>query len=234
MIFNVLTLFPEMFDAMNHSIMLKGQDKGLIELNLINIRDYSTNKHKKVDDYPYGGGAGMVMQVQPIYDALQSIENTGPVVYLTPKGKTLTQAILVDLAQEDHITFLCGHYEGVDQRVIDACVTHEVSIGDYVLTGGELPAMVMMDGIARLREGVLGRAVSFQEESHYSGLLEHAHYTRPAVILDRPVPEVLLSGNHKLIEDYRHQESLTLTKERRPDMYHKYIAANENKKKKKK
>lgn len=227
--FNILTLFPEMFEALNHSIIARAKDKGRVELNLLNIRDYSTNKHKKVDAYPYGGGAGMVMQVQPIYDALESLEDKGRVVYLTPKGKTLDQALLIDLSKASTLTLLCGHYEGVDQRIIDACVTDEISAGDYVLTGGELPAMLVVDGVSRLLEGVLAKDVSFEDESHYSGLLEYPHYTRPAQILGREVPEVLMSGNHKAIEEYRLLESLKLTRQRRPDMFELWLSKDKSK-----
>lgn len=222
--FHVLTLFPEMFETLSHSILKRAQEDELIHLNVVNIRDYSTNKHKKVDDYPYGGGAGMVMQVQPIVDALEALPKR--VIYLTPKGKVFNQAIANDLAQEEELVFLCGHYEGIDQRVIDHYVTDEISIGDFVLTGGELPAMVMIDAIARLKDGVLGKNVSYEDESHYNGLLEYPHYTRPADYNGMKVPEVLLSGNHKLIEAYRREESLRLTAERRPDMIKKFIRDN--------
>lgn len=219
--FHVLTLFPEMFDAMKHSIIKRAQDDSLIDLNIINIRDFSTNKHHKVDDYPYGGGAGMVMQVQPIADALRDLPKR--VVYLTPKGKVFNQSIAKSLAEESSLVLLCGHYEGVDQRVIDKYVTDEISIGDYVLTGGELPAMILIDAIARLKDGVLGQNVSYEDESHYNGLLEYPHYTRPAEYDGMGVPEVLLSGNHKKIEDYRLEESIKITSERRPDMIEAYM-----------
>jgi len=218
--FHVLTLFPEMFDTMNHSIMKRAQEQSLINLNIVNIRDFSLNKHKKVDDYPYGGGAGMVMQMQPIVDALKTV--SGRVIYLTPKGQVFDQALAKELALEDELVFLCGHYEGIDQRIIDHYVTDEVSIGDFVLTGGELPAMVMMDAVARLKEGVLGQNISYEDESHYNGLLEYPHYTRPSNYEGMLVPDVLISGNHKKIEDYRLEESIKLTAERRPDMIEKY------------
>ncbi len=218
--FNILTLFPEMFDVLSHSILGRAQKEGLIELNTLNIRDFSKNKHHKVDDYPYGGGAGMVMTVQPIADCIESLElkESSRVVYLSPKGKVLDQSLANALALEDEITILCGHYEGVDQRVIDHYVSDEISIGDYVLTGGELPAMVLVDSISRLREGVLGKNISYEDESHYNGLLEYSHYTRPYEYDGKTVPKVLISGNHKKIDEHRHQESLRLTKERRPDM----------------
>ncbi|MCH4888704.1 tRNA (guanosine(37)-N1)-methyltransferase TrmD [Acidaminobacter sp. JC074] len=226
--FHVLTLFPEMFETMNHSIMKRAQDQSLISLNVINIRDFSTNKHKKVDDYPYGGGAGMVMQVQPIADALET--TSGRVIYMTPKGRVFDQVFAKELALEEEIVFLCGHYEGVDQRVIDKYVTDEVSIGDFVLTGGELPAMVMMDAVARLKDGVLGQNVSYEDESHYNGLLEYPHYTRPADYEGMKVPDVLLSGNHQKIEDFRLEESIKLTASRRPDMIKKYAKRDLSKK----
>lgn len=228
MIFNVLTLFPQMFEALNHSMIGKAKEKALIEMNLVNIRDFSTNKHHKVDDYPYGGGAGMVMQVQPILDSLKSLKNKGKVIYLSPKGKTLSQDMLIQWSNEEAITLLCGHYEGVDQRVIDHFVDLEISIGDYVLTGGELPAMVIIDGVARLKEGVLNKNVSYEDESHYNGLLEYPHYTRPADFMGLEVPEVLLSGNHAAIEAYRFKESLKVTKDRRPDMYEKWLKKEKN------
>lgn len=220
--FNILTLFPEMFETLSHSIMKRAQSSDLIEINTVNIRDFSTNKHKKVDGYPYGGGAGMVMKIQPIGDAINSLDSKARVIYLTPKGKTFDQKLACELALEDEITLLCGHYEGVDQRVIDQYVTDELSIGDYVLTGGELPAMVLIDSIARLRDGVLGQNVSYEDESHYNGLLEYNHYTRPSNFEGLKVPDVLLSGNHKVIDDYRLEESIRITAERRPDMITKW------------
>jgi len=219
--FHVLTLFPDMFESLSHSIIKRAQDNELVELDVINIRDYSTNKHKKVDAYPYGGGAGMVMQVQPIADALKKLPKR--VVYLTPKGKTFNQQMACELANEDELVLLCGHYEGIDQRVIDKYITDEISIGDYVLTGGEIPAMVLIDAISRLNDGVLGQNVSYEDESHYSGLLEYPHYTRPADYEGDTVPEVLLSGNHSHIELYRFEESIKLTAKRRPDMLNAYI-----------
>jgi len=225
--FNVLTLFPEMFDSLSHSILKRAQEQEIIDINTLNIRDFSTNKHKKVDDYPYGGGAGMVMKIQPIKDALLSLEGESNkkrsrVIYLTPKGKVFNQQLACELALEDELTLLCGHYEGVDQRIIDQYVTDEISIGDYVLTGGELPAMVLIDSVARLRDGVLGQNVSYEDESHYNGLLEYPHYTRPADFEGQKVPDVLLSGNHKLIEEHRLEESIRLTQERRPEMIEKW------------
>jgi tRNA (guanine37-N1)-methyltransferase len=208
---------------MGESIIGRAVDNNLLELNIMNIRDYTKNKHKKVDDYPYGGGAGMVMQADPIFNALENIDTKNSrILYMTPKGKVFNQDLAIELSKEEHIVFLCGHYEGVDQRVIDHWVTDEVSIGDYVLTGGELPAMVMIDSIARMIPGVLGQKVSYMDESIYSGLLEYPHYTRPSEYRDMPVPEVLLSGNHKRIEEWRMEKSLEITRKRRPDMYKKY------------
>lgn len=232
--FNILTLFPEMFDSLSHSILKRAQVDNLIQIETINIRDFSTNKHKKVDDYPYGGGAGMVMQVQPIKDALDSISDKGRVIYLTPKGKVLTQEMACDLANESNLTLICGHYEGIDQRIIDHYVSDEISIGDYVLTGGELPAMVLVDTVSRLKDGVLGQNVSYEDESHYNGLLEYNHYSRPANYDGMTVPDVLLSGNHQLIEDHRFEESIRLTIERRPDMIVKWLENTDLSKKEKK
>lgn len=220
--FHVLTLFPEMFEVMKLSIIGRAQSNQQIEINTINIRDFSTNKHHKVDDYPYGGGAGMVMQAQPIIDAVSSLNSKARVIYLTPKGKIFNQSMANELAEEESLILLCGHYEGVDQRAIDLCVTDEISIGDYVLTGGELPAMVLIDALSRLNKGVLGKEVSFEDESHYNGLLEYAHYTRPAEVEGLDVPEVLLSGHHQKIEEHRMIESLEITKKRRPDMFMKW------------
>ena len=219
--FYVLTLFPEMIiPGLNHSIIKRAIDNNIITINCINIRDFSTNKHKKVDDYPYGGGCGLVMQPQPIYDAYKSIaginKNT-TICYLTPKGRPFTQMIAKQYAKQKDIVFLCGHYEGIDQRVIDEIVTDEVSIGDYILTGGELAAMVIIDATARLVPNVLKKEAT-QNESFENGLLEYPQYTRPPLFLGKQVPLVLLSGNHKQIEQYRHEQSVELTKKRRPDL----------------
>ena len=223
---NILTLFPEMFDIFNHSIIGKAQEKDLVKIKAINIRDFTKNKHKKVDDYPFGGGAGMLMTPQPIYDTYKYIVEThnieNPrVVYLTPKGQVYKQEIASDLSLSEDIILLCGHYEGIDQRVIDLIVTDEVSIGDYVLTGGELPALIMIDSISRLIPGVLSQNESFEEESFKDNLLEYPHYTRPREFMGISVPAVLLSGNHKKIEKWRFEESIKITKERRPDLYKK-------------
>lgn len=216
--FNVLTLFPEMFSALDESIIGRGKEKGLIDINLINIRDFSKNKHKKVDDTPYGGGAGMVMEPTVVYDAYCSVkEPNAKVIYMSPQGKTLNQQMVQDLAKEENIILLCGHYEGIDQRVIDEIVDEEISIGDYVLTGGELPAMVLIDSVSRYVEGVL-KEDSIQEESFTDGLLEYPQYTRPEVFLGKRVPEVLLSGHHENIKKWRRNQSIINTYLKRPDL----------------
>ena len=216
--FNVLTLFPEMFSALDESIIGRGKEKGLIDINLINIRDFSKNKHKKVDDTPYGGGAGMVMEPTVVYDAYCSVkEPNAKVIYMSPQGKTLNQQMVQDLAKEENIILLCGHYEGIDQRVIDEIVDEEISIGDYVLTGGELPAMVLIDSVSRYVEGVL-KEDSIQEESFTNGLLEYPQYTRPEIFLGKRVPEVLLSGHHENIKEWRKNQSIINTYLKRPDL----------------
>ena len=216
--FNVLTLFPEMFSALDESIIGRGKEKGLIDINLINIRDFSKNKHKKVDDTPYGGGAGMVMEPTVVYDAYCSVkEPNAKVIYMSPQGKTLNQQMVQDLAKEENIILLCGHYEGIDQRVIDEIVDEEISIGDYVLTGGELPAMVLIDSVSRYVEGVLKKD-SIQEESFTNGLLEYPQYTRPEIFLGKRVPEVLLSGHHENIKEWRKNQSIINTYLKRPDL----------------
>ncbi|SHJ95968.1 tRNA (guanosine(37)-N1)-methyltransferase TrmD [Paramaledivibacter caminithermalis] len=222
MIIDILTLFPQMFTAiMNESIVGRAQEKGIIEINPINIRDFSKDKHKRVDDYPYGGGSGMVLMNQPLFDAMELLtrdKENSKIIYLTPKGKTFNQEIAKSLSLEKNLIFICGHYEGIDQRFIDEWVTDEISIGDYVLTGGELPAMVLIDSIVRLVPGVLNKNESFIDESFYSGLLEYPHYTRPKDYKGHCVPEILLSGNHKLINEWRTKESIKITIERRPDL----------------
>lgn len=216
--FNVLTLFPEMFSALDESIIGRGKEKGIIDINLINIRDFSKNKHKKVDDTPYGGGAGMVMEPTVVYDAYCSVKEPNvKVIYMSPQGKTLNQQMVQDLAKEENIILLCGHYEGIDQRVIDEIVDEEISIGDYVLTGGELPAMVLIDSVSRYVEGVL-KEDSVQEESFTDGLLEYPQYTRPEVFLGKRVPEVLLSGHHENIKKWRRNQSIINTYLKRPDL----------------
>ena len=231
--FDILTLFPEMFDNFkSESIIGRAVKNNLIEINTINIRDFSDNKHKKADDYPFGGGSGMVMLAQPIYDAYLSIvdglDYKPTVIYLSPKGSVLTQQSALKIAEEKHVILLCGHYEGVDQRVLDKIVDYEISIGDYVLTGGEIPAMAVIDCVSRLIPGVLQNENSAVEESHSNNLLEYPQYTRPAEFMGEQVPEVLLSGNHKLIQEWRHEQSVEVTKKKRPDLYERYIKDRDN------
>lgn len=226
--FTILTLFPEMvMSGLNESIIGRAKEKGIIDIEAVNIRDYTEDKHKKVDDYPYGGGAGMVMQAQPIYDAHKAVtvnmEGTVRTVYLTPQGRTFNQDMAVELAKTDNLVLLCGHYEGVDERVLEEIVTDYVSIGDFVLTGGELPAMVMVDAISRMVPGVLTNDESGTTESFHNYLLEYPQYSRPEEWHGKKVPEVLLSGHHKNIEDWRLKESVKRTRERRPDLYEKYL-----------
>lgn len=232
---DVLTLFPGMFAGpMGESIIGKAREKDLLEMNVSNFRDYSDNKHHTVDDYPYGGGAGMLLKAQPIFDNLAAIEQATPttkkrVILLDPAGKKFDQKMAEEFSQEEHLIFICGHYEGYDER-IRTLVTDEVSLGDYVLTGGELGAMVMIDATVRLLPEVLGNETSAQTDSHSTGLLEHPQYTRPADFRGLAVPEVLLNGNHKLIEEWRLKESLRRTYTRRPDMLAKLDLTPEMKK----
>lgn len=231
---HVMTLFPEMFSGpLGSSIIKRAREDEKLSIEYYQIRDYSTNKHQKVDDYPYGGGSGMVMTPQPIVDAYREIiKNNKPqkprVIYLSPKGKRFSQEMAMELSQEEELIFLCGHYEGVDQRVIDEIITDEVSIGDYVLTGGELPAMVMIDAICRLIPGVLSGPQAYEEESIHSGLLEYPQYTRPPNFEGKEVPKILLSGDHEKIRKWRRRESLILTKERRPDLFQKIPLSKED------
>ena len=219
--FDVLTLFPEMFDVLDKSIIGRAKEKELINVNLINIRDFSKNKHKKVDDTPYGGGDGMVMMPDVVYDAYKSVKDeNSKVIYMTPQGKKLDQQKVEELAKQEHLILLCGHYEGIDQRVLDTIVDEEISIGDYVLTGGELPAMVLIDSVSRYVEGVLKEG-STKEESFSEGLLEYPQYTRPEVFEGIKVPEVLLSGHHENIDKWRREQSLKITKIKRPDLLKK-------------
>lgn len=230
--YHVLTLFPDMIEhAMGHSITGRALENGILNMDVINIRDFSENKHNKVDDYPYGGGAGMVMQPGPVFGAYEKvIENiakkgrTGKpkVVYMTPQGKVFEQKIAKEFAKEEDLVILCGHYEGIDERVLEEIVDENISIGDYVLTGGELPALVIMDSIARLLPGVLHNEESAQGESFSENLLEYPQYTRPVEWHGKRVPDVLLSGHHANIEKWRHQQSLERTKERRPDLLDMY------------
>lgn len=217
--FDVLTLFPEMFEPIKHSIINRAVEKNVIDINLINIRDFSKDKHNHVDDTPYGGGAGMVMQADVVYDAYNSIEGkeNAKVIYLTPKGQTLNQSKVRELSKEDHLILLCGHYEGIDQRVLDEIVDEEISVGDYVLTGGELPAMVVVDSVSRYVNGVLSEG-STNEESFSNNLLEYPQYTRPENFNGKSVPEVLTSGNHQEIAKWRFEQSLITTYKKRPDL----------------
>ncbi|MEH7032342.1 tRNA (guanosine(37)-N1)-methyltransferase TrmD [Priestia megaterium] len=231
---DVLSLFPSMFDGVfGESILKKAQEKNAVELNVVNFREYSTNKHQNVDDYPYGGGAGMILTPQPIFDAVEKLTETAKkprVVLLCPQGERYTQAKAEELAAEEHLIFICGHYEGYDERIREQLVTDEISIGDYVLTGGELGAMVVIDSVVRLLPDVLGNNHSAVQDSHSTGLLEHPHYTRPADFRGLTVPEVLMSGNHKKIEQWRQKESLKRTLLRRPDMLEKMELTEEQKK----
>ena len=219
--FDILTLFPEMFSSLEQSIIGRAVENEQISINLINIRDFSTDKHKKVDDTPYGGGAGMVMMPDVIYSAYKSLESSdAKVIYMSPKGKTLNQEKVEELSKENHLIILCGHYEGIDQRVLDKIVDEEISIGDYVLTGGEIPAMVLIDSVSRYVKGVL-KEDSIKEETFSNGLLEYPQYTRPEIFQGERVPEVLLSGNHQEIDKWRKEKSLEITKKNRPDLLKK-------------
>lgn len=216
--FDVLTLFPEMFECLNNSIIGRAIEKELIDINLINIRDFSNNKHKKVDDTPYGGGSGMIMMPDVVYRAFKSVKTqNSKVIYMTPQGKKLNQKKVEELAKQEHLIILCGHYEGIDQRVLDKIVDEEISIGDYILTGGELPAMVLMDSVSRYIKGVLNEN-SIKEESFTNGLLEYPQYTRPEIFEGEKVPDILLSGHHENIEKWRKEKSLEITKKKRPDL----------------
>ena len=228
--FDVLTLFPEMFEPIKQSILGKAEEKQLIDINLINIRDFSKNKHKKVDDTPYGGGAGMIMQADVVYDAYKSIKDEhAKVIYLTPQGKVLNQKKVEELSKEEHLILLCGHYEGIDQRVIDRIVDEEISIGDYVLTGGEIPAMVLIDSVSRYVDGVLSED-STSEESFSQGILEYPQYTRPETFEGVKVPEILLSGHHENINKWRRCEALKNTYLKRPELLKNVELSEEDKK----
>ena len=223
---DILTLFPDMFRAITEESMLgRACEKGILDIRLTDIRDFSNDKHNKADDYPFGGGGGMVMMADPIFGAMESVQAQGKkVIYMSPKGHILDAAKIKELAAEEELVILCGHYEGVDQRALDYWQAEEISIGDYVLTGGELPAMVLIDSVARLLPGVLGNENSALDESIYSGLLEHPQYTQPRSYRDMEVPEVLVSGNHKLIHLWKFRQALELTKERRPDLFAQFLA----------
>lgn len=221
---DILTLFPEMFEPLRESIISRATESERLIINVINIRDFSADKHKKCDEYTFGGGPGMVMMPQPIYDALISIDGYEDArkIYLSPKGSIFTGEKAKQLSECNHLIFLCGHYEGVDQRIIDKFIDEEISIGDYVLTGGELPAMVVIDAVSRWVSGVLGSSVSAEIESFSDNLLEYPQYTRPRNFLGMEVPEVLLSGDHKKVDEWRKSEAEKLTKQRRPDLWEKY------------
>lgn len=216
--FDILTLFPEMFESLSESIIGRAIEKGIINLNIIDIRNFSKDKHKKVDDTPYGGGAGMVIRPDVVYDAYKSIDDKdAKVIYMSPQGKKLDQEKVESLSKEKHIILLCGHYEGIDQRALDEIAPEEISIGDYVLTGGEIPAMVLVDSVSRYVEGVLTKE-SISEESFSNGLLEYPQYTRPEIFNNRKVPEVLLTGHHENIRKWRRQESIKNTYFKRPKL----------------
>ena len=227
--FHILTLFPELVSSvLNESIIGRAQKNGLIEVYAHNIRDYTKNKHRKVDDTPYGGGKGMLMATQPIYDCYRAVRDSMPegnvkAVYMSPRGRVFDQRMAVELSSLDELIILCGHYEGVDQRIIDEIIDEEISVGDYVLTGGELPACIVVDAVSRLIDGVLADEVCYKDESISSGLLEYPQYTRPPVFNGKEVPEVLLSGHHGNIDKWRLERSLEITKERRPDLYETYM-----------
>jgi len=220
---NILTIFPDMFAPLRMSMLGRAIDNGIIELDVTDIRDYTKDRHNRVDDTPYGGGAGMVMQVQPILDAFEAKGYGGEVIYMSPRGEMLSGGMARELSEAPEITILCGHYEGVDQRALDRLGAREVSIGDYVLTGGELPAMVLIDTVARFLDGVLAGEESVEGESVCSGLLEYAQYSKPREYDGADVPEILLSGNHGEIDLWRWEQSLALTKERRPDLFEVYV-----------
>lgn len=233
MIFDVLTLFPQMFDVFNHSIIKRAKDKGIIEINPIDIRDYTNDKHNKVDDYPYGGGMGMVMQAEPVYNTMDAVINLRSkkpyTIMLSPRGEKFTQNTAKELSKMDNIVMICGHYEGIDERIMPL-IDREISIGDFVLTGGELACMAIIDSVSRLIPGVLSAAESFVEESFYSGFLEYPQYTRPEEFRGMRVPDVLLSGHHENIRKWRRYQSLKITMERRPDLLKDYILTKEDKK----
>lgn len=239
--FDCLTLFPEMVESvLSESIIGRAREAGHIEVACHNIRDFSLDKHRKVDDTPYGGGVGMVMTCQPIYDCYRAVRDTIPasnstrVIYMSPKGRIFNHSVAMELSQYDNIIILCGHYEGVDQRVLDEIIDEDISIGDYVLTGGELPACILIDAVSRLKDGVLSSSECYEGESVASGILEYPQYTKPRVFLEREVPEVLLSGDHAKIERYRIEEAVKLTRERRPDLLMAHPEVEESLKPKKK
>ena len=221
----VLTLFPEMLaPVLAESIIGKAQKNQLLSIELINIRDFTQDKHNKADDYPFGGGAGMIMMADPVFRSLDSIKANGKrIIYMSPRGRVLNEMLIQDLSTEKEIIVLCGHYEGIDQRILDYWKIEEVSVGDYILTGGEIPALVVIDAVARMLPEVLGSSDAHKEESIYSGLLEYPQYTKPRDYLNMAVPEVLISGNHRLIHLWQFEESVRITKERRPDLFEQFI-----------
>jgi tRNA (guanine-N1)-methyltransferase len=221
---DILTLFPEMFGPVTEdSILGRARENGILDIRTTDIREYSVDKHKKADDYPFGGGAGMVMLADPVFRALKAVEAEGKkIIYMSPRGRVLDQEIISELSGKEELVILCGHYEGIDQRIIDYWEMEEISIGDYILTGGELPAMVLIDAVARMIPEVLGSSDAHNEESIYSGLLEYPQYTKPRQYEGMDVPEVLISGNHKLIHLWQFEKSLELTKERRPDLLEEF------------
>lgn len=228
--FDVLTLFPEMFNALKQSIIGRAEENNLIHINIVNMREFSKDKHKKVDDTPYGGGAGMVIKPDIVYDSYNSVkEEKAKVIYLSPQGNVLNQKKVEALSKEEHLILLCGHYEGIDQRVLDEIVDEEISIGDYVLTGGEIPAMVLIDSVSRYIDGVLDKE-SIKEESFTNNLLEYPQYTRPENFLNKQVPDVLLSGYHENIRKWRRKESLVNTYKKRPELLEKVELSKEDKK----
>lgn len=232
--FHILTLFPEMInDTLSHSITGRAIKEKIIGINAVNIRDFTKNKHRHVDDYPYGGGAGMVMQPQPVYDAYKSIvdkEGDMRVVFMTPQGRRFDQSIAEELSEEKNIMLLCGHYEGIDERVVEEIVTDEISIGDFILTGGELAAITIIDAVSRLVPGVLGKEESFEDESFSDGLLEYPQYTRPVEFMGRTVPDVLMSGHHANIDKWRHEKALERTFLKRPDLLETAALTDKDKK----
>ena len=221
----IFTLFPEMFKPVTEeSILGRARENGILDITLTDIRDYSRDKHKKADDYPFGGGAGMIMLADPVFHALNAVQAKGKrILYMSPRGKILDQEMVLELSKEEELVVLCGHYEGVDQRIIDFWEMEEVSVGDNILTGGELPAMILIDAVARMIPEVLGSSSAHNEESLYSGLLEYPQYTKPRQYEGMDVPEVLISGNHKLIHLWQFEKSLELTRERRPDLWEKFL-----------
>lgn len=228
---SILTLFPEMFSIFDHSIIGKAKEKGIVDIECLNIRDFTKNKHKKVDDYPYGGGAGMVMAPQPVIDTIRECKknNKGKVVFLGPRGRKFNHSISKELAREEELIFLCGHYEGIDERIYDY-IDMEISLGDFILTGGEMAAIPIIDSVLRLKPGVLGKEESFMEESFSNGLLEYPQYTRPEEFEGARVPDVLLSGHHENIRKWRRKQSLISTREKRKDLFKKIELNKEDKK----